>query len=186
MITAAERRAKIEKLKRDREIKDAEKKKREEEKLQQEDSKKTSNDLISEILKKTSASKEKQLMEGVQLSARGEEANDDDTGKPMRSALRVASYVVQIEITPKKRPTTYEVAIQCDIVDPKSQRLGAISEESEYNNWQDDFDNRYENRMHGVNMGKESMSRKSTSVKTGLMEKTRGEFGKVCPKCQTE
>ena len=53
MITAAERRAKIEKLKRDREIKEAEKKKRDEEKLKEEDNKKASDDLIESILKRT-------------------------------------------------------------------------------------------------------------------------------------
>ena len=119
MITAAERRAKIEKLKRDREIKDAEKKKREEEKLQQEDNKKTSDDLIAEILKKTAAGKEKQLMDSVPLSARGEESKGEEAGTPQRTALRVATHVVELEITPQKRATTYEKEIQCDLVEPK-------------------------------------------------------------------
>ena len=59
MITAAERRAKIDKLKRDREIKEAEKKRREEEKADAATNKKTSNDLIETILKKTTEAKDK-------------------------------------------------------------------------------------------------------------------------------
>ena len=82
MITAAERRAKIEKLKRDREIKEAEKKKRDEEKLAQEDNKKTSDDLIKEILEKTNKNKDQQLMAGGPVSTRGEESKGGDDGQP--------------------------------------------------------------------------------------------------------
>ena len=108
MITAAERRAKIEKLKRDREIKEAEKKKRDEEKLAQEDNKKTSDDLIKEILEKTNKNKEQQLMAGGPVSARGEESKGEDGGQPQRAALRVASHVVELEIAPRKPPATYD------------------------------------------------------------------------------
>ena len=77
MITAAERRAKIEKLKRDREIKEKEKKDREEAKLATEAGKKTSNDLITEILQKQTDNNNKILMDpSYPGSARGE-ANEE-------------------------------------------------------------------------------------------------------------
>ena len=92
MITAAERRAKIEKLKKDREIKEQEKKQREEAKLVQESNKKTSNDLITEILKKTNDNKEQQLLDQVPGSARATEESE----QKQRSTLRVSSYVAEI------------------------------------------------------------------------------------------
>ena len=67
-------------------------------------------------------------------------------------------------------------------MDPKSQRLGAIAEDDEYDDWQNDFNRRYENTMQGIDRGNERMSRKSSNVKTGLVEKTRGDN----PKSQNE
>ena len=60
-------------------------------------------------------------------------------------------------------------------------------EDDEYNNWQNEFDDRFENNMRNINLGKERPGRKSSaSTKTGLVEKSKGEVGKICPKCQTE
>ena len=112
-------------------------------------------------------------MAGVPVSARGEESKGGEAGKPQRAALRVASHVVELEIAPRKPPATYEREIQCDLEQPKP-RLAAIGEDDEYDSWQDDFDRRYESNMQGLDM-QNRPSRKSTNVKTGLVEKTRGE-----------
>ena len=144
MITAAERRAKIEKLKRDREIKEQEKKQREEAKLVQESNKKTSNDLITEILKKTNDNKEQQLLDQVPGSARAAE----ESVQKLRSTLRVSSYVAEILIVPQKKPTTYEKDVQCDLEVPKPRRLDVITEDGE---WDEEFDQRFEQNMRQMN-----------------------------------
>ena len=95
MITAAERRAKIEKLKRDRELKEQEKKAREEQKINEREKNKTSNDLITEILKKTTDNKDKQLLD----KGPGGEKMEKTAEKP-KSTLRVSPYVAEMWIVP--------------------------------------------------------------------------------------
>ena len=65
-------------------------------------------------------------------------------------------------------------------------RLQAISEDDEYNNWSNEFEDRFENNMRNIGFGERPGRKSSTPSKSGLVEKTRGEFGKICPKCQTE
>jgi hypothetical protein len=52
--------------------------------------------------------------------------------------------VVELEIAPKRPADKYDKEIQCDIPDPRAQRLGRITEDEEYDNWQSDFDQRFE------------------------------------------
>lgn len=59
--------------------------------------------------------------------------------------LRVSSFVVDIEIESKPVPICYEQGVTCDIIDSaKAARLQSIPESDEYDNWQDEFDNRFE------------------------------------------
>ena len=77
MITAAERRAKIEKLKRDRELKEQEKQRQAAQAQATAAGQKSSNDLIDQILKKTENSKNTQLMNQAYP---GGASGDPDTG----------------------------------------------------------------------------------------------------------
>lgn len=52
--------------------------------------------------------------------------------------------MVELEIAPKRPADKYDKEIQCDIPDPRAQRLGRITEDEEYDNWQSDFDQRFE------------------------------------------
>lgn len=61
-----------------------------------------------------------------------------------RLPLRVSSYVVELEIAPRKKADTYDKEIMCDLPDPRTQRLGRITEDDEYDAWQNDFDNRFD------------------------------------------
>ena len=58
--------------------------------------------------------------------------------------LRVSSHVVELEIAPIKPADKYDKEIMCDLPDPKASRLGRIQEDDEYDNWQNDFDSRFE------------------------------------------
>ena len=62
--------------------------------------------------------------------------------------LRVSTYVVDFEITPLKKPEMYDKELQCDLPDPRAARLQGISENDEYNNWQDDLDARLDRHMN--------------------------------------
>ena len=59
--------------------------------------------------------------------------------------MRVSSHVVELEIAPKRPADSYDKEIQCDLPDPRAQRLGRIAEDEEYDSWQNDFDSRFEN-----------------------------------------
>ena len=58
--------------------------------------------------------------------------------------LRVASYVVELEIFGERKAVTYDKEIMCDLPDPRQQRLGRIAEDDEFDNFQDDFDSRFD------------------------------------------
>ena len=58
--------------------------------------------------------------------------------------LRVASHVVELEIPGIRPPETYEKGVTADIPDPRAARLGRITEDDEYDNWQDDFNARFD------------------------------------------
>lgn len=71
--------------------------------------------------------------------------------KPAHSSkipLRVSNFVVELEIVPKRKAETYEKGVTCDIIDPSKQpRLGRITEDGEYEEWQDDFEARFEQQL---------------------------------------
>ena len=60
--------------------------------------------------------------------------------------LRVASHVVELEIPGLRPPVTYEKEIQCDM---PAKKLEGITEGDE-DNWQDDFDNRFDQVARSV------------------------------------
>ena len=61
-----------------------------------------------------------------------------------RLPLRVASYVVEMEIFGQRKAETYDKEIGCDLPDPRQQRLGRIAEDAEFDNFNDDFDARFD------------------------------------------
>jgi hypothetical protein len=83
----------------------------------------------------------------------------------------VSSFVVEMEIAPKRKPETYTREVQCEIIDPK--KLGKIAEEDE--NDSDDYD--FDNRFKGINQHprSSSISSRRGSVTTGIVETRRVE-----------
>ncbi len=78
------------------------------------------------------------------------------------------SFVVEMEIAPKRKPETYSREVQCEIIDPK--KLGKIAEEDE--NDSDDYD--FDNRFKGSNQQRsQSISSRRGSVTTGIVETRR-------------
>ncbi len=85
------------------------------------------------------------------------------------------SFVVEIEIVPKRKAETYTREIQCELIDPK--KLGKIAEEDEDDSY--DFDNRFKNMVDRSNHGGRSGSEhRRESVKTGIVE-TKRDFKKL-------
>lgn len=89
--------------------------------------------------------------------------------------LKVQSFVVEIEIVPKRKAETYTREIQCELIDPK--KLGKIAEEDEDDS--DDFDNRFKNLIDrgGQARSTSGSEHRRESVKTGIVE-TKRDFKK--------
>lgn len=55
----------------------------------------------------------------------------------------MSSHVVELEIAPRRPADKYDKELQCDLPDPRQQRLGRIGEDDEYDSFQNDFDARF-------------------------------------------
>lgn len=139
MITAAERRAKIEKLRRDREAKEKERTERQEREQQAKANASTSNNLINQILAHNTEANE-QLTQSQTMATAGQVQQQKQNAVNNRLPLRVSSHVVELEIAPRRPADKYDKEIMCDLPDPRQQRLGAVNEADEFQN---DFDNRF-------------------------------------------
>ena len=76
----------------------------------------------------------------------------------------MASYVVELEIAPKRKPETYTREVQCEIID--TRKLGKIAEEDEDD--EDGFENRFNHIAETI-----KPRRDSQAVKTGISEVRR-------------
>ena len=145
MISAAERRAKIEKLRRDREAKEKERAERQAKQEDDQKKNKNSSQIINQILANNNKANEN-LTQSETMAAAGQ-VKAPENSMSNKLPLRVATYVVDFEISPLKKPEMYDKELQCDLPDPRAARLQGISENDEYNNWQDDFDSRLERNL---------------------------------------
>ena len=101
----------------------------------------SSNKLISKILAHNIEANE-DLTKGQAMSSSGQV---QAIKREARLPLRVSSHVIELEITPKKPPETYDKEVTCDIIDAsKAGRLAGISEDQEFDAFQDDFNARFE------------------------------------------
>ena len=177
MITAAERRAKIEKLRKDREAKEKERQERLAKQAEEARNQTSSNTLINTILAHNTEANE-HLTATQSIAQTGQvQANAQKAAKP---PLRVASHVVELEIFGIKPPVTYDKEIMCDIPDPKAARLQRISEDGEYDDWQDDFENRFESvqrTMQDTRQSRRSSQLGGSQYRTNQLEsqKNRNE-----------
>ena len=144
--SVAERRAKIEKLKKDKLLKDLDRQQKEEQDKMKNNSMtaSASNDLINKILKVSTEDLEmlnnfssNKPRTGIIPSASLSLVNQKKKNAPI---LKVSSIVVELEIAPKRKPETYAREVQCEIIDPK--KLGKIAEEDE-----DDDSDEFEKRL---------------------------------------
>ena len=131
MLTAAERRAKIEKLKSTRELKEKERREREESMKQEAERETSSNEVIARILSQNQEAQE-QLMTTQTIARTGQV--EQAAAKDNRLPLRVDTFVVELEIQGIPKPERYDKETSCDIPDPRA-RLGRIAEDDEL----DDF-----------------------------------------------
>ena len=116
MITAAERRAKIEKLRKEREAKEAERLEREKKRKEEAASSTSSNQLIQQILSHNTEASEALISSAATPGAGQVQVSQQ---KETRLPLRVSPFVVELEIPGMRPPETYDKEIQCEIVDPK-------------------------------------------------------------------
>ena len=78
-------------------------------------------------------------------------------------------------------PETYDKEMQCDLLDPKQQRLGRISEDQEFDDWQDDFDNRFEMASRNI-----TQERRRGSAQGSMHQKAKAKEAKLLEQKEEE
>jgi len=177
MITAAERRAKIEKLRKEREAKEKERLDRQARQQEELSLKSTSDQIITKILQHNTEASE-HLTSSAAMASTGQVQQNLESKS--RLPLRVSSFVVELEIPARRAAEKYDKEIMCDIPDPKANRLQRISEDDEFDNFQDDFENRFERTTSQLNVQRRS-SHVGSHYQKGLQKDN-----KLCPKCQEQ
>lgn len=114
------------------------------------------------------------------MPATGQVQSNQSTSSKL--PLRVASHVVELEISGIRPAEKYDKEIMCDIHDPKAGRLGRIAEDEEFDDFQDDFNNRFEavTNSRGGDLRVARRGSLSGSQHIKAMQKEN----KLCPKCQ--
>ncbi len=179
MITAAERRAKIEKLRREREAKEKEREERAVKQQEEQSMKTTSDQLITRILNQNIEAQD-QLTSTASMPSAGQVQQNQAMS---RLPLRVASHVVELEIIGIRPAEKYDKEIMCDIPDPKASRLGRIAEDEEFDNFQDDFNARFEATSLNRQGDSRQVARRG-SLSGSQHIKAMQKENKLCPKCQ--
>ena len=171
--SVAERRAKIEKLKKDKLLKELDRQQKEEEDKMKNTTMTASKDLIDKILRVSNQDLE--MLNLPDKSKSNQSISHASTAQLKRGvttapSLKVSSMVVELEIAPKRKPETYTREVQCEIIDPK--KLGKIAEEDEDDS--DDFEKRMD-RFGGINNQRNggSVSGRRGSFATGIVETKR-------------
>ena len=142
MLTAAERRARLDKLKKDREAREIERIKEIDDAKAKASKQRTTDELIDNILKNTRQQNEDLEAERAgmtpdQIAAEKQESSN------RKSNLQFCPFVIDMEIRGKPKPLTYEKGIDCQLIDAKqAQRLDKIREDEE--DWEEDFNERFE------------------------------------------
>ena len=89
--------------------------------------------------------------------------------------------MVELEILGRKPVETYSKESTCDIIDGKAAgRLNRISEDDEYDSWQDDFESRFDSVQRTLTSDRPAR-RSSNAGSQSLKER---QNNKLCPKCQ--
>ena len=163
MISAAERRARIEKLKKDREDKEKERQALAAQSAAQKTSIASQNTLISTILTNTAEANKKLDAQAAGMTP--EQAIAAQQAQRLKKReLKVCNFVMEIEVRPKAKPLTYDKEITCDIIDAaKAQRLARIDEnEIGEEDWEQDFNDRFESVQQEMKAGRNVAPRRSS------------------------
>lgn len=145
MISAAERRAKIQKLKADRERKEKELAELASQKATKAAASENSTTLIQTILEKTAEQTKKLDAEAAGMTKEQVDALNE-AKKHKRRPLKISKFVVEMEIKPKPKPITYtrDFEVQCELITAQqAARLGRIDEEGG-EDWENDFNDRFD------------------------------------------
>lgn len=174
---SAEIRAKIERMRKEKQQREEERKQKELESKNEKTTQSASKVLIDKLLS---------LSEKTIENFNNPVENDINTVKVEggvkqreRPRSKVCSLVAEIEIAPKRKPETYAREVQCEILNPK--KLGKIHEEEDYNSEDssDNFDERFSQKIA-------RQSSRRDSVRNGVVEARKTEYAAPNAKQNTD